>query len=202
MRNDQLFVHLPIQKRLLGMILNRIWEYYTNKGQIYLAKMYQAIVSTGYYGLLRVGELTTGTHPIRAAIVFIAKSKLTYQLILHSSKMHSCSDLPQKVMLIFNEEIKVHCPLKILSDFIEVRPKRKDDEEPLFIFKDRVPIKPYHLRLILKNSIKANGFDENLYAMHSLGIGRCSVLMKMKVPIQEIKFFRRWRSNAVYKYIR
>ena len=202
LQNDRLYVRLPLQKNLLRMILDQIWKFYSHRGQIYLAKLYHAIVSTGYCGLLRVGELTTGTHPIRAANVFTARTKLKYQLILHSSKTHSCSDLPQKVTLISNPQIKRHCPFKMLHNFIQARPKRADNEEPLFIFRDRAPVKPYHLRLILKKAIKAIGLDESLYVIDSLRIGRCTDLMYLNVPMEKIKFFGRWRSNAVYKYVR
>ena len=66
---------------------------------------------TGYYGLLRAGELTAGSHPIMAHSVFVAKNKKKFQIILHSSKTHGPSDLPQKITILGSES----------QDFIERR---------------------------------------------------------------------------------
>ena len=60
--NDFLHIRLPIQKPLLHIILDKVFNYFNNKNQIYLRKLYMAALITGYYRLLRIGELTTGTH--------------------------------------------------------------------------------------------------------------------------------------------
>ena len=44
-------------------------------GQEYLARLYKAITITGYYGLLRIGEMMTGTHPILACDVHEAVNR-------------------------------------------------------------------------------------------------------------------------------
>ena len=63
-KNDVLDVRLPIQRNLMEMIQDKIQVYFGCRGQIYLAHLYRAIISTGYYGMLRVGELTSGAHPM------------------------------------------------------------------------------------------------------------------------------------------
>ena len=57
-KNDKLTVKLQIQRNLLHLIIDKIDQFYNEIGQPYLAKLYTAIISTGYHGLLRVGELT------------------------------------------------------------------------------------------------------------------------------------------------
>ena len=56
--------------------------------------------------------------------------------------------------------------------------------------------------LCSKKSIKKLNLDCRLYNTHSFRIGRCSDLLKMGVPIEKIKLMGRWKSNAVFKYVR
>ena len=67
--NDQVRTRLPIYKAMLHLILQETLHHYDQ--QPYLASMYCALFTAAYYGLLRVGELTAGEHPIRAADVQI-----------------------------------------------------------------------------------------------------------------------------------
>ena len=82
--NDQMTTRLLIQKTLLGVIIHQIHSHYLEKGQEYLSAMYCALFSTAYYGLFRVGELTTGTHPVLACNVQIAKNKRKMLFILRT----------------------------------------------------------------------------------------------------------------------
>ena len=63
-----------------------------------------------YYGLLRVGQATSGDHLINVRDVKMAKNKSKVLMILCSSKTHNTSDDPQQVkfqvlMLILWTEI-------------------------------------------------------------------------------------------------
>ena len=99
LRNDQLFIRFPIQRSLVHMILDKIDDCYLGRGQRYLARIYKTIILTGYYGLLRTGELTSGTHPVLACDTHIVKNKMKIQLLLRSSETHSTFDNPQRVTI-------------------------------------------------------------------------------------------------------
>ena len=60
LKNDVVKTRLPIQKGLLTILVNHVRQKYLDLGQDYLAALYPALLSTAYYGLLRVGEVTTG----------------------------------------------------------------------------------------------------------------------------------------------
>ena len=64
LRNDRIMVRLPIQKGVLAMLLNEINYIFDN--QPFLRVLYRALFSTAYFGLFRVGELTSGDHPVLA----------------------------------------------------------------------------------------------------------------------------------------
>ena len=85
-KNDTYTVRLPVQNGLKNMLLDRIENFYLDRGQVYLSRLYRAIISTGYYSMLRIGELTSGSHPILADNVHAGKNKHKFQIVLRSSK--------------------------------------------------------------------------------------------------------------------
>ena len=65
--NDTVRTRLPIRLQLLEILLANIdYIYVYEKGQHYLGCLYKCIFVFGYYGLLRIGEMATGDHPVRA----------------------------------------------------------------------------------------------------------------------------------------
>ena len=64
LQNDHVRCRFPIGKALLELILFELERLFDT--QVYLRIMYQAIFCLGYYGLMRVGELAQGDHPVKA----------------------------------------------------------------------------------------------------------------------------------------
>ena len=62
--NDRIRIHLPIYCSLLEILLFEL-ERYFNK-QHYLEVLYKTILILGYYGLLRIGEVSHSPHSIKA----------------------------------------------------------------------------------------------------------------------------------------
>ena len=52
-----------------------------------------------YYGLMRIGELATGGHPVLAKDVHVNKQQLKLKLYLHTSKTHSKGTRPQEIKI-------------------------------------------------------------------------------------------------------
>ena len=106
-------VRMVIQRDLLLMILDRANLFYYNKGQLYLTTM-----ATGYFGLIRIGKLTSGAHPILADNLFSAKNKRKIQIVMSSSKTHDESDMSQKVtIIIFDNQYDKYCPYRLVNEF-------------------------------------------------------------------------------------
>ena len=51
-------IMLPIHRDLLHVILAELAKWATERNQPYLESLYSALFVSGYYGLLRIGELT------------------------------------------------------------------------------------------------------------------------------------------------
>ena len=74
--------------------------------------------------------------------------------------------------------------------------------EQMFIFRDGTTLKSCHLRHTLRETLNKLGLDSTLYDTHSFRIGRATDLFKLGVNVDKIKELGRWKSNAVYKYLR
>ena len=141
--NDKLVTRLPIHCGLLELILFKIRRFFTKKNQYYLEVLYSALYALGYYGMLRVGELTMSDHVIKAANIHIATNKDKLLIILQSSKTHDEGCKPQKVKTESNRSERSgaylqrnFCPFALIRRFIQIRDKViANEDEPFFIFR-------------------------------------------------------------------
>ena len=214
--NDKVITRLPIKKSMLYVLLANLDRVFTD--QPFLKILFQALFSTAYFGLLRVGEITTGNHPILARDVHIADNKNKILFVLRSSKTHGRDAQPQTVKItskrkdeaeiqksgnvFMNEKSKQYCPYKLLKAYLEVRGPYHQIDEPFFVFSDHSPVMPVHMRKCLKTILKFAGFTENLYGTHGFRSGRASDLLICGLSVESIRKIGRWSSNAVYKYLK
>ena len=98
--NDTVKIRLPIQRGLLEMLLFEIGRHFNKTNpQPYLETMYKAMFCLGYYGMLRVGELTLGPHTLKACNIHVGNNKDKILLVLYSSKTHGRESGPQKIKI-------------------------------------------------------------------------------------------------------
>ena len=210
LRNDQIRTRLPIQHWMLSVLLCQINVHFNKVGQLYLGLLYSTIVSTMYFGLFRISEVTSGAHPVLAKDVHIGENKKKMMFILRSSKTHGKNLPPQIIKISASEGLrsnqlsckKLPCPFSLLRDYAAERGPFAKDSEPFFIFRYGSPVQPRHVSSCLKTCIKEAGFDSKFYGTHSLCAGRSCDLYKLGLTIETIKKVRHWRSNAVYRYIK
>ena len=185
-----------------------------SQGQPYLAFLYCSLFAAGYYGLLRVGEMTSGQHPVLATDVFIASNKKKLKFILYTSKTHWRDERPQVVQImnrknpdsdknLQNKTSKqILCPYFLLRTFSKMRPTCRDVFELFFVFSDRSSVKLEHMRNVLYDSLQKAAFNPALYGTHSLRSGAASDLLDMGFSVETIKKLGRWKSNSVYIYLK
>ena len=83
--NSAVKMRLPIQKDLMNLIVTNINNSYGSINQPYLAVLYTTMISTAYYGMFRVGEISAETHPVLARDVKISDNKKKMKFILRTS---------------------------------------------------------------------------------------------------------------------
>ena len=209
LENDRLWIRMPIHCGLLELLLFEIQKMFKKNHQWYNEVMYKAMFAMGYYGLLRVGELTKSDHVLKACNIHVALNKEKMLLVLYSSKTHDKSQQPQRIKIVANNIERIgsyknrhFCPFKLLMHFISLRGDFKNEDEQFFVFNGKIPVSADNAHAVLRTAINGLGLNGLLYDMHSLCKGRATDLFKYKYPVDEIKKLGRWHSNVVYKYIR
>ena len=224
LKNDCIKTRLPIQKQLLELLLLETEKLLSKSGeQPYLVALYQTAFLFAYYGMLRVGEVALGDHTIKAKNVHINKKKNKILIVLHSSKTHGRESRPQKIRIMGSKHVVVQdetgntvkcsyskdtkltkflCPVETAIKFAELRPSLDIDNEQFFVFRDRTPLRPHHLRDVLRATLDEMNLNASLYDTHSFRIGCATDLFRANYHIDSIKILGRWKSNAVYKYLR
>ena len=208
--NDRYKIRLPIKASLLELLLFEVGRRFSkgNNQQPYLKCMYTAMFSLAYYGMLRVGELTLGPHTIKACDIHVGHNKDKMLIVLYSSKTHGKESRPQKVRISKVDTKRstainrFFCPFKAVLSFMNMRGSYLQESDQFFVFADHSPVKPYHLRTILRSLLDDLHLDSSLYGVHSFRIRRMCDLAKFGYRIEEIKAMGRWKSNAVYRYLK
>ena len=202
--NDKVKVRLPIQKGLLEVLLFEIKRKFDQ--QPYLLSMYTAMFCLGYYGMLRVGEMTYGPHTLKVCNIHVSGNKQKIQIVLYTSKTHGIDSSPQKIKIAAINSVgrkkKWFCPCKMVAHFLFIRGGYIDEMEQFFVFSDKSPVKPCHLRTTLRSLLERINLNSILYDVHSFRNGRACDLEKFRYSLDKIKAMGRWRSNAVFKYLK
>ena len=164
---------------------------------------------TTYFGLFRIGEVTTSDHVILAKDVHMGKNKKKLMFVLHSSKTHWKDSKPQIVKISKTDGwSKSHftnlgfCPFEIIKTYLDIRKTRQAYHEQFFIFNDRSPVKLFHFRLVLRKLIIYLDLDPDVYQVHGFRAGRTTDMADMGISVETIKKLGRWKSSAVYNYLR
>ena len=202
--NDTIRTRLPVQRDMIAGILRKVNVIFDS--QPYLNVLYCALFTTAYFGLLRIGEVTESMHVIKARDVHIAKNKPKLMLILRTSKTHWRNKKPQIIKLkkeiISRNKSKAMCLYNALRHYISIRPSFTSIDEQFFVFRDRSPVKSSMVRSLMRKCIELLGIDHTCYSFHGIRAGRSTDLLNMGVSVETIKKLGRWKSNAVYVYLR
>ena len=179
--------------------------------QVYLKTMYQALFSTLYFGLFRIGELTFSDHIIKAKDVHVGKNKMKLMFILHTSKTH-WRDVKPQIVKISAQRLtdlkdygqKVHskfCPFHLLQCYLWFRKSHDNDVEPFFVFRDRTLVTPTQARNVLQKLLLMSGLDPTLYGCQSMRAGHATDLAEF-LDLESVKRLGRWKSNCVFAYLK
>ena len=199
LQNDQISTRLPIRRGMLGIILNKVDKLYSGLNQLFLATLYRAIISAGYFGLMRIGELTYSSNVIAGKDVQVAMNKNKFMFILRSSKTHGPDSKPQLIKITSKDialkkkdqavmwkdfDFSIPCPYSLLRNYINIRGPYKTDMEQSFIFRDGSPVHPRHITKCLRSMIT---LDSSLYSFYSLRIGRLTDLLRLGLMVESMK---------------
>lgn len=203
--NNRLILREPIHKHMLHELLETLDQHYHNKGQMYLAVLYKAMLVTAYYGFMRIGEITSSKHVIKNKDVHLATNKEAVMIILRSSKTHCATQRPHEIRIpqvVDLPEPHQFSPFKLLEAYKHARPDTAANSQ-FFVFSDGSGVKHFHFRKVLKLALKLANYDQDVHDCHSLRSGRCSDLLGAGVPLATVKKWGRWKDDqTVMKYFK
>ena len=205
LKNDRIRTKLTLHKDMTHLIIGKVDTYFNDAGQPYLATLYKALFITAYYGLFRVSKITDGPHAIKAVDMHLGENKDKLFFILRTSKMHGRGSKPQQVKIAAHPHSRKnssHCPFHLISEYIQLKGNCMSYLEPFFIFRGHILVTSTHMRTMLCKMLQLLGFDHKLYGTQAFQAGRASDLLQMGVSVETIKKLGRWKSNAVYNYLR
>ena len=203
--NDRVKIRLPIKMGLLDALLFEIERRFSS--QPYLELMYKTAFLLAYYGLMRVGELASGSHPVKASDVHVGTNKQKILLVLCTSKTHGLEARPQKIKISALDPTlvkqKFFCPFQMVAECLKCRGSFDDKNEPFLIFSDRSPVQPVQFHTTLRSLLTDLNLDPLLYDTHSFCIGRSSdMYYKFNYTLDQVRQAGRWKSSAILKYLK
>ena len=128
------------------------------------------------------------------------KNKLLF--VLHSSKTHGKYSHPQKIKISGNVANCHFCPFKLTKQYIEMREDFANNSEQFFVFRDKTPITCPMVQRILKRILNKVNMETAAFDCQSFRSGHACDLLKAIMSIKYIKIMGRWKSNAVFRYLR
>lgn len=205
-------MRLPIKLRLTNRLIREVDKIKCLANQPYLRRLYKAMFISAYYGLLRISEIA-GKHAIKSKDVHLSRGKRKVQFRFWTTKTLKKGSWPQDVKMEGLTDCKSCypkskkrtdsvwlCPLHLLLDY-QAHRETTHGAENFFIFKSGLQVKPHHFRNMLKKLIRNIGLNCAAYNTHSFRSGRSCDLRRLGYSLSDLKFYGRWRSNVVYKYL-
>ena len=185
--NDIMTTKLPIQCKLLELILFEVERKFEADNQHFLNILYKTIIIISYCGLFRIGEVTkspTANHTMKAKNVHVATNKDKILIVLYTSKTHGVESLPQRIKISGvtkkgNLNKKFFCPFALIKQYIAMRGGYENDSEYFFVFHDGSEVCHDHVKLVLNAAIKNLGLNYHQYLFHGMRSGRACDMFKV-----------------------
>ena len=156
--------------------------------------LYTALLSAGFFGLLRPGEMVKSDHALSVHNVYFNRDKVV--CFLPTSKAHR-GPVPQVVQL--DRQNSSACPVSAMTNYSKIRSPMAGQ---FFIKVDGTPVTSSDFSLLLSRLAQFLGLPSHQVKPHSLRIGGSTHLHLSGVPVSTIKERGRWSSNAFKRYIR
>ncbi len=154
--------------------------------------LYKAMFLLCFHFALRVGEVTSSPHNLLLHQLVVATNTIELTFI---SYKHSQGNLQKHTI---HTSDNLHCPVFAMKSN---QAKRGTSEGPLFTLLGKaVPRQAFSNNL--KKLIQLVGENPSSYSSHSFRIGAASYWATKGLSELQIKNMGRWKSNALFKYIR
>ena len=186
---------LPITLILLFRLIEDMHHYVaSHHNRILLAAMF----SVAFFGLFRIGELTTSVHGETLINIGDLNYTSDHFTILIRKYKHS-KNTGSVAIPLFRHDNQVICPVTNMLRYLDIRGYSPG---PLFRFSSGSQTSRSFFVKYLNLGVRFIGLQSSLYHSHSFRIGGASYLAELGLSDSQIRERGRWDSDAFKKYIR
>ncbi len=195
-------LRLPVSFNLLKRLIQSLPFVCTS---VYESTMFASAFSLCFFGLLRVGEITSqskgraGKHVIHISDIKRVRKQdsVDLHLMIRSSKtdQHSHST----TLIICSQTDNSICPVHLLKGYLEVRQHALDSN--LYLHFDGSDLTRYQFSIVLQRALSFCEVKGH-FRPHSFRIGAATEAKRFGIHDDVIKKWGRWTSDAYTKYIR
>ena len=181
----------PLPRELLDELVQKAEGILPNSFSIC---MFQSMVSLGFYGLLRVGEMTKSHNCLQLDDILAMESsvQITFRNYKHSKGQAATIQVKSRSPTKF-------CPVYLLNQYLFLRGKKAG---ALFLKEDgKIPSR-LDFWGWMQAVLKACGFSSKVYNTHSLRKGGATNMARLGYTEEQIRLYGRWQSSAYKQYIR
>ena len=186
---------LPITLDILSRLIRAIPSCLTNP---YLCSLFRAMCLVAFFGLMRVGELTSSDRHSNVLHFNQLHIHLDTISIFISKFKHNADLQPFELVLTRQRDVTL-CPVTALHSYLSFRGRSGG---PLFCLADLEPVPRTYFISKLNLLFSFCGLDNRFYKSHSFRIGAASFYASMGLSDEHIRLLGRWKSNAFRRYIR
>ena len=182
-------LRLPITIPILHQLMAHARDV-TSSG--YYRKLLKSMLSLGFHGFLRPGEMTSSPNNIQFCNVSFQSDAI--EIVFYKYK-HSTS---RPVTIKVSSQIDDTCPVRAMQGYLA---SRGNQPGALYCSPSCHPISYAILSSWFKQLLCRCGI-QGCYNLHSLRVGAATKAALNNVPPSVIQSMGRWRSGAFLKYIR
>lgn len=189
---------LPITNSILIKLVNALQFTVPNSFHRILL---HCIFTVAFHGFFRLGELIAKTpshksYVIQRQDVSIHNNSKVEIILRYSKTMQIAHPITISLSQSSPQDI---CPVLSLQSYLS---SHKHSSGPLFQLNSGSPVSYHFVAHNLQKTVTFIGLDSHFYKGHSFRIGAATEAAKRGLSQTEIQKLRRWKSDAVQKYIR
>ena len=186
----------PVSFEILGGIMGELGTLCSSRFEVLL---FRAAFALAFFGAFRVGELVSPSKTVQGGMLAddVVWTREGVALWLRQSKTDQTGK--GKVVRVFPIEGSELCPVRVVQEFLEVRPKLSGS---FLLHEDGTALSRYQFVTVFRRCLGALGLVAREFSAHSFRIGAATEAARCGLDEELVKRIGRWESKRFRLYVR